>query len=129
MALATVEVLAGRAPEERRLILDGVRRALVTALKVPADDPTIRLIEHLPENLIVPPRHSDRYTIISITMFEGRTEATKRRLYAQIVHELGAAAAIPADDVQIVVYEPPLSNWSIGGPPATDTDPGFVIRV
>lgn len=65
VALAIVEILAGRVTEERRRILDGVRQALVTALQVPADDPTIRLIEHSPENMIVPPRHSDRYAIVS----------------------------------------------------------------
>lgn len=78
---------------------------------------------------MIPPRHSNRYTIVSITMFEGRTETTKRSLYAQVVQQLDAAAGIPASDVQIVVYEPPLANWSIGGPPATDTDPGFDIQI
>lgn len=62
-------------------------------------------------------------------MFKGRTEATKRRLYEQIVLQLDAVAGIHADDVLIVVYEPPLSNWSLGGPPGTDIDPGFAIEI
>ncbi|MPY86065.1 MAG: hypothetical protein GEV00_23130, partial [Actinophytocola sp.] len=104
MALATVEVLAGLSSDEKRDIMESVRRALVAALQVPPDDPAIRLVEHPPDHVIVPPRHSGRYAIIQVTMFEGRTEQTKRRIYSNLANQL-AKLGFLAGDVQIVVYD------------------------
>lgn len=126
MTLAVVEVLAGRGAQEKRDLLEGVRQALVTALQVPADDPIVRVIEHGPDSMLIPPRHSDRYTMVAITMYYGRSLATKKRLYQKLAAEL-ARLGVPADDLQVVVYEPPMENWSIGGVPATD-DPGVAAR-
>ncbi|MPY80378.1 MAG: tautomerase family protein [Actinophytocola sp.] len=105
MALATIELLAGRSIDDKRGILDGVRRALVGALQVPEDDPTVKLVEHASEDVIIPPRHSEQYAIVEVTMFKGRTERTKRRLYKYLVAELGAFD-IPASDVQVVISNP-----------------------
>jgi phenylpyruvate tautomerase PptA (4-oxalocrotonate tautomerase family) len=78
--------------------------------------------------MIIPPRHSDRYTIVTITMFHGRTLDTKRRLYQNLVTEL-AQLGVPGDDVQVVGHEPPVENWSRAGIPASETDPGFTINI
>jgi phenylpyruvate tautomerase PptA (4-oxalocrotonate tautomerase family) len=128
MAMALIEVLAGHSDAHKRDLLEGVRRALCDSLQVPDDDPTIRLIEHAPESIIIPPRHSNRYTITTITMFHGRTLDTKRRLYQQLVAEL-AQLGVPAEDVQVVLHEPAVENWSRAGIPASETDPGFTINI
>lgn len=83
MALASIEVLAGYAADDKHRLLQGVRSALVTALQVPTDDPTVRLVEHTPDSVIIPKRHSGRYTIVVVTMFAGRTLTTKRHLPAR----------------------------------------------
>jgi phenylpyruvate tautomerase PptA (4-oxalocrotonate tautomerase family) len=128
MAMALIEVLAGHSDAHKRDLLEGVRRALCDSLQVPDDDPTIRLNEHAPESIIIPPRHSNRYTITTITMFHGRTLDTKRRLYQQLVAEL-AQLGVPAEDVQVVLHEPAVENWSRAGIPASETDPGFTINI
>jgi phenylpyruvate tautomerase PptA (4-oxalocrotonate tautomerase family) len=128
MAMALIEVLAGHSDAHKRDLLEGVRRALCDSLQVPDDDPTIRLNEHAPESIIIPPRHSNRYTITTITMFHGRTLDTKRRFYQQLVAEL-AQLGVPAEDVQVVLHEPAVENWSRAGIPASETDPGFTINI
>lgn len=128
MALATVELLAGRSIDDKRGILEGVRRALVGALQIPEDDPTVRLVEYPAENVIAPQHHSEQYTIVEVTMIKGRTERAKRRLYKYLVAELGAFG-IPASDVRIVLHEPPVENWSLDGVPATEAHRDFTIEV
>jgi len=128
MAMALVEVLAGQPAAAKRDYLQGVRRALCASLRIPDDDPTIRLIEHDRSDIVVPARFSDRYVIVTVTMFQGRTLDTKRRLYQSLVAELGKLG-VPADDVQVVLHEPPVENWSLGGIPASDVDPGFKINI
>ncbi|GAA5124168.1 tautomerase family protein [Haloechinothrix salitolerans] len=127
MALATIELLTGRGIYDKRGILEAVRRALVGALQVSEDVPTVRLVEHSPENVIIPPQHSERYVIVEVTMFKGRTDRTKRRLYKYLVAELGAFD-IPASDVRIVIHEPPMENWSLDGIPATEADRDSAIE-
>src|SRR5258708_13292063 len=116
MALARIELLEGRTPEEKQRIVDAVRAALSEALQVPPDDPTVRLAEYAREQFSVPypDRHSDRYTLIEVTMFAGRSMDTKRRLYQAIVDRL-AALDVPASDVLIVLHESPLETWPLNG--------------
>jgi phenylpyruvate tautomerase PptA (4-oxalocrotonate tautomerase family) len=61
-------------------------------------------------------------------MFHRRTLDTKRRLYQQLVAEL-AQLGVPAEDVQVVLHEPAVENWSRAGIPASETDPGFTINI
>ncbi len=132
MALVRIEVVRGRSPEEKRALLDAVHEALIAALKVPRGDPTLRIVEHdracfdLPT---APHRVSDRYTLVEITMFSGRSIEAKRRLYAKIVRRLGEIG-VPATDVTIVVLESPRENWGVqGGRPASEVELGFTVEV
>jgi phenylpyruvate tautomerase PptA (4-oxalocrotonate tautomerase family) len=129
VAVAAIEVLAGRSPAEKRLLLDAVLEALVVSLRVPRQDPTVRLIERAAEDVIIPPRYSERFTMVVVTMFEGRTAATKRHLYRSIVAGLGGAG-VPSQDVLIMVHELPMANWGVeGGTPANEVDVGFRVDV
>ncbi len=129
VALARVEVLRGLPPEERRRVIEAVHAALVEALEVPADDPTVRLVEHRAENVLVPAQRSDRYTVVEVTMFAGRSLATKRRLYEAVVRHLHACG-VPTDDVLVVLHEPKTENWGVqGGRPASEVDVGFEVDI
>jgi phenylpyruvate tautomerase PptA (4-oxalocrotonate tautomerase family) len=132
VALARIEILEGRSAHEKRELLDAVHEALIAALKVPPGDPMLRIVEHdraclrLPT---VPDRVGERYTLIEITMFAGRSIETKRELYAQIVRRLGDLG-VPATDITIVVIESPAENWGVhGGRPASEVELGFTIEV
>jgi phenylpyruvate tautomerase PptA (4-oxalocrotonate tautomerase family) len=131
MALARIELLEGRTPEEKHGIVETVRAALSGALQAPSDDPSVRLAEYPPEqfSLPYPNRHSDRYTLVEITMFVGRSMDTKRRLYDTIVRALGNFD-VPAHDVVVVLHEVPMENWGInGGTPASEVDVGFKVEI
>ena len=131
MALARIELLEGRTPEEKRALVDAVRAALSEALEAPEEDPLVRLAEYPREqfSLPYPGRHSDRYTLVEVTMFAGRSMGAKRRLYDAIVQRL-AALDVPAKDVLIVLHEPPMENWGVdGGTPANEVDLGFKVDI
>ncbi|MGA2455162.1 MAG: tautomerase family protein [Solirubrobacteraceae bacterium] len=132
MALARIEVVKGRSPREKRALLDAVHEALIAALKVPRGDPALRIVEHEPacfELPTAPGAVSDRYTLIEITMFSGRSIEAKRELYAQIVERLGELG-VPATDITIVVLEAPRENWGVhGGRPASEVELGFSVEV
>ncbi len=95
MALARIEILEGRTSDDKRKMVDAVTRALSEALQAPAADPSFRLLEYPPSQFSVPypDRHSDRYTLVEVTMFAGRSMDTKRRLDRAILDELAALDA------------------------------------
>jgi phenylpyruvate tautomerase PptA (4-oxalocrotonate tautomerase family) len=129
MPLVRMEIIRGRSLAERKRLLDGVHTALVEAFGIPDDDRTQRVIEHDPENFEIPPGAGERYTLIEITAFPGRSPTAKRHLYQALVHNLGAAG-VPASDISVVLHEPPMENWGIrGGKPASEVDLGFRVEI
>jgi phenylpyruvate tautomerase PptA (4-oxalocrotonate tautomerase family) len=131
MALARIEILEGRTSGEKKSLVQAVGAALSEALQAPPDDPTVRLAEYPRDQLLLPypDRHSDRYTLVEVTLFAGRSLETKRRLYDAIVRRL-ATLGVPSNDVLIVLHEPPMENWAIdGGIPASEVDVGFKVDI
>lgn len=130
MALARIEILEGRDRDEKQRLVDGVRAALSEALRAPATDPVVRLVEYPPSHFTIPypDRHSELFTLVEVTMFAGRSLTTKRRLFEEIVSAV-VNAGVPRNDVLIVVHEPPMHNWSVGGLPASEVEVGFKVDI
>ncbi len=77
----------------------------------------------------MPPGRGERFTVIEITLFAGRSMAAKRALYRALVRNLGGLGVPPAD-VKITLIEAPPENWGVGGgQPASEVDLGFEIEV
>jgi phenylpyruvate tautomerase PptA (4-oxalocrotonate tautomerase family) len=124
-----IEILKGRSLEERRRLFQAVHEALMEAFRIPDDDRTQRIVEHDPENFELPPGSSDRYTLIEITAFPGRSAEAKRNLYGALVQRLGEIAIDPMD-VSVVIIEPTLESWGVrGGRSAAEVDLGFSLDI
>ena len=110
-------------------VIDAIQSALREALKIPEWDRTLRLIQHPASHFAVPPGRGEKFTLVEITMFSGRSIDAKRVLYQAIVRNL-AALGVPALDIKITLIETPPENWGLrGGTPASEIDLGFKIDV
>ena len=122
-----IEIVKGRTLDERQQLFQAVHDALMEAFRIPDDDRTQRIVEHEAENFEIPPGGSNRYTLIEITAFPGRSADAKRNLYRTLVQRLGAIAIDPTD-VSVVILEPTLESWGVrGGHSAADVDLGFSL--
>jgi phenylpyruvate tautomerase PptA (4-oxalocrotonate tautomerase family) len=129
MPLVTIETRAGLCARDKRLVFEAIHRALVEAFKIPAHDRAQRMVEYADGDFEIPPGRSERYMLISIEVFAGRSVDAKRSLYREIVSRLASIGIAPAD-VLIVLREIPVENWGLrGGVAACDLDLGFEIRV
>ena len=129
MPLIRVEIREGWSRAEKARLLDAIHAAAVEALRIPDEDRTQILTEHPAEAFELPPGKGDRFTLVEVTMFAGRSLDAKRRLYRAVVTNLGRLG-VPASDVLIVLQEVPLANWGIrGGTPASEVDLGFEVGV
>ena len=81
MPLSKIEVCYSHPPTTVQALMDAVIQAQREVLQIPEHDRQIRYIEHRPEHFWIPPNKSQKYTLIEICMFYGRSLETKKRLY------------------------------------------------
>ena len=131
MPHALIEIRRECAEAEELALIDAVHGALQSAFRIPPGDRHIRLLVHEPRRFAVPPATAqpDRYTLVTIDAFAGRSLEAKRALYRRIVANL-EPLGIPPDHVSIVLRDIEQSNWGIrGGQAACDVDLGFDVEV
>lgn len=131
MPSSLIEVRRQYTAAEEVALIDAVHDALVAAFGIPPADKHVRLVAHEPHRYAHSPNLADpeRYTLVTIDCFAGRSVEAKRTLYRQIVNHLGALG-IPADHITILLRESDPENWGIrGGQAACDVDLGFNVNV
>lgn len=129
MPQTRISVRRIRNAADKSRLIDAVHDALVETLKIPAGDRVLVLDEYAAENFAIPPGRSERYTVVEITLFAGRTVETKKACYQAIVRNLGAVGIEPLD-TRIVLREEPRENWGIrGGQAASEVTLAFKVEV
>jgi phenylpyruvate tautomerase PptA (4-oxalocrotonate tautomerase family) len=107
---------------------DALHSASVSELQLPESKRFHRFIPLEPDCFITPPDRSADYTIIEISMFEGRSVAVKKNLIRALYTSLGALG-IGAQDLEITITETPRSNWGIRGVPADELDLDYRVDI
>ncbi len=129
MPVVTIDTRRGLPPALKRGLLDAVHEALVACFKIPDHDRAQRIVEHSPEDFDVPTGRGERFTIVTIAAFSGRSLDAKRALYETIADRF-EALGIPRLDVFIVLHEIPQENWGLrGGVAGCDVALGFKVEV
>ena len=108
---------------------EAIHGAVVEALSYPPDKRAHRFFPLEREDFLPPAGRSDRYTIIEISMFEGRTVETKKRLLRLLFERLERDCAIAPNDVEVTIFETPMHNWGIRGAPADELVLNYDVRV
>lgn len=126
---AAIEIRRNCSPGEETALIAAVQTAVVEALKVPLWTTSVRLFVHEARRFVGPADKDERYTLVTLDCFTGRSLATKRVLYQAITHKLGQCG-IPADHLKILLREAPRDNWAIrGGQPASDVALGYDVAI
>lgn len=129
MPNALIEVRRHYSHEEEAGIIDAVHAAMMEGLKIPVWDKTIRLIVHEPHRFATPPDIGDRYTLVSIDLFTGRSPEAKKALYRALVKNL-QPFGIPGNHVKVCLREIPRENWGLrGGFAASELELGYEVNV
>lgn len=122
MPTVTIEVRRNYSAAQETAFIDAVHLAMVEGLKTPDWDRFIRLVTHEPHRFAVAPGQSDRFTLVTLDTFPGRTPEAKRSFYSAVVRNL-SELGVPKDEVLIVLREQQTENWGVkGGVPACDFD-------
>jgi 4-oxalocrotonate tautomerase family enzyme len=117
--------LAGR----REALSTAIHGALMAALNYPPEKRFHRFVALDDEDFVHPADRGNDYTIIEISMFEGRSETAKRALISELFRRVGEDIGIPPHSVEITITETPKINWGIRGVNAADLELGYNVDV
>lgn len=129
MPLVKISIRKGRSDSDKKELLDLVHSSLVESFKIPNNDRVQRIIEFADKEFEIPGDRSNKFTIIEITIFPGRSKDAKKNLYKLIFSKL-KQLDYQENDAVIVLHEPELDNWGVrSGLAGSEIDLGFNLNV
>lgn len=115
--------------ESRQAISDTIHSCCVDALAFPLEKRFHRFIPLDRENFIYPSDRSEKYIIIEISMFEGRSVDAKKTLIRLLFSRLSEQVGIAPYDVEITISETPKYNWGVRGMVGDELELNYKVNV
>ena len=108
---------------------DVIHQCLVEVFKLPEDKRFHRFMALEPDDFIYPSDRSEKYIIIEIIMFEGRSVESKKQLIGLLYEGFTEVLGITAKDLEIVMIETPRHNWGIRGLPGDELTLNYKVNI
>ena len=108
---------------------DAIHSCVVEVLQLPEDKRAQRFFALDPSDFIYPPGRSEQYTIIEVSMFEGRTIETKKAFILLLFDKLWRELNMAPNDVEITIFETPRHNWGIRGATGDELDLNYRVEL
>lgn len=108
---------------------DIIHSCVVEALSYPPDKRIHRFFPLDASDFYYPPERSEKYTIIEISMFEGRSVAAKKNLLHLLFERIQQELGITPQDVEITIFETPKHNWGIRGQTGDELSLNYKVEV
>ena len=113
----------------RDSLSNAIHQSAMDALGLPEEKRFHRFIGLDDADFIYPGDCSRQYTIIEISMFEGRSVDAKKALIRLLFERLETDCGIAPQDVEITIFETPRHNWGIRGLPADELTLDYQVKV
>jgi 4-oxalocrotonate tautomerase len=119
MPLVRISLREGKTEEYRKALADGVHRALVEAIDIPAQDRFQVITEHPASSLVYDPaylgvKRTDNIVLVQITLSTGRKPPQKRKLFQKMAEILAENPGLRPQDLMVNLVEVAWENWSFG---------------
>lgn len=112
----------------RTAISDAIHACAMAVLGLPADKRFHRFIPMAAADFIHPADRSARYTIIEVSLFEGRTVETKKAFIRALFEKFQSLDLAAPQDLEITLTETPRHNWGIRGLPADELTLNYKVE-
>jgi hypothetical protein len=113
----------------RQKLSDLLHSCVVEAFAFPQDKRFHRFIYLDEDSFFYPSDRSEKYTIIEVSLFEGRSVESKKKLYQLIFERFEKELAIHSNDVEITLFETPKYNWGIRGKSGDELALNYKVNV
>ncbi len=113
----------------KRELSDVIHSCIMEALDYPADKRAHRFFPLDPSDFYAPAGRTERYTILEISMFEGRSVAAKKQLIRLLFERAERECGIGPNDLEITIFETPKHNWGFRGLPGDEHQLNYKVEV
>lgn len=128
MAQVKIYGLKSHLANAKAALSEAIHSALIEAFSYPEEKRFQRFIALDKEEFVFPGDRSERYIILEITMFTGRSIEAKKQLIA-LLYKNFQALGISAKDLEIVMLESARHNWGIRGLAGDELELNYQVEV
>lgn len=121
--------LAKELRKKRAVMSEVIHTCIVDGLKFPKDKRFQRFFPLDEEDFYYPTDRTENYTIIEVSLFEGRSVEAKKEFIKLIYLRFKEQLAIDENDVEITIFETPKNNWGIRGLPGDELALNYNVNV
>jgi phenylpyruvate tautomerase PptA (4-oxalocrotonate tautomerase family) len=113
----------------KAVLSDAIHSCVVDALQFPPEKRAHRFFPMEPGDFFFPASASPRYTIIEISMFEGRTIETRKALIRLLFTRITEGCDRAAHEIEVTITETPRHNWGFRGLPGDEVGLSYTVNV
>jgi phenylpyruvate tautomerase PptA (4-oxalocrotonate tautomerase family) len=113
----------------KRVLSDVIHSCVMEALQFPADKRAHRFFPLERADFFYPAGRTDRYTILELSMFEGRSVEAKKRLIRLLFERVERVCGIAPADLEVTIFESPKCNWGFRGLPGDELQLNYKVEV
>ena len=113
----------------KKELSDAIHSCVVEALQFPPDKRAHRFFPLAQEDFYFPASASPRYTIIEISMFEGRAIDTRKSLIRLLFSRIGERCDRKPNEIEVTITETPRHNWGFRGLPGDEVGLPYKVNV
>lgn len=115
--------------QHREVLSNTLHSCVVDALNYPPEKKFQRFFPLKTEDFEYPSDRSEKYIIIEILLFSGRSLEAKKSLYRLLFDRLKEKLDIAPIDVEIILIETPSHNWGIRGMAGDELSLSYKVNV
>ena len=108
---------------------DVIHSCVVDTLSFPQDKRAHRLFGLDSEDFYYPAGRTERYTIVEISMFEGRSVEAKKTLIRLLFERMRSELGLNPADLEITITEAPKHNWGFRGQTGDEISLNYKVEV
>jgi len=112
----------------REALSDVLHSCAVDVLGLPADKRFHRFFPMEPADFPTPPGRTERYTIVEVLLFAGRSVATKKAFYSRLYRDFADTLQIGPADLEVTLLESPRHDWAIRGLPGDELELAYRVE-
>jgi phenylpyruvate tautomerase PptA (4-oxalocrotonate tautomerase family) len=108
---------------------DVINQCMVDTLAFPENKRAHRFIPMEKDDFFYPHGRSDAYTVIEISMMEGRSVEAKKRLIHTLFERAESELGLAPQDLEITIHESPACNWGFRGITGDEAELSYKVDV
>lgn len=129
MAQIKIFGLKDRLNPIKPMLSEVIHSCIVEAFQYPPDKRFHRFFPMEADDFLYANGRTEAYTIIEISIFEGRSVEAKKRLIQLLFQRVHESFGISQQDIEITLFETPKHNWGIRGLPGDELALNYKVNV